>query len=407
MKSRKLDFEVEHRARQCIAHGALTNSKRPESFVKGVYPTHLKHGYGCRVVDTAGNEYVDFVAGLGTNLLGYGQDEITQAIAAQARLGCSLSLGTELEVKVAEKLKEFFPFVDRVRFLKTGSEAATAACIIARAYTRNNEILSEGYHGFHPEFTSLTPPAYGVTTHRFIKKLESLERLAEPSPYRPAAVIVEPIVTDRTEARIQWLKDLRKRCTETGVLLIFDEIITGFRFPNFSAAQQFDVMPDLICLGKAVGGGMPLSIVGGRADIMESDYFVSSTFAGETVSLAAALKFLELLQSKKFSLDYLCAKANEFQDKFNKIRPEIVSLQGYGTRGVFVGSDLNKALFMQECAKAGILIGPSFFFTFPHIEIMEQVLSTMADILGRIHLGEVKIEGDLPQKPYAQKVREK
>jgi len=152
---------------------------------------------------------------------------------------------------------------------------------------------------------------------------------------------------------------------------------------------------------------MPLSIVGGRADIMESDYFVSSTFAGETVSLAAALKFLELLQSKKFSLDYLCAKANEFQDKFNKIRPEIVSLQGYGTRGVFVGSDLNKALFMQECAKAGILIGPSFFFTFPHIEIMEQVLSTMADILGRIHLGEVKIEGDLPQKPYAQKVREK
>ncbi len=406
MRTKKLDFEWEVRGRQCIAHGALTNSKRSESFVKGIYPTHLKRAFGCRVVDTAGNEYIDFIAGLGTNLLGYAQEEITQAISAQARLGCSLSLGTDLEVRLAEKVKEFFPFIDMLRFLKTGGEATTAAVLIARAHTRRRHIVSDGYHAWHPEFTSLTPPANGITPHPFIRSLKSFEEYEDINFAEMAAVIVEPVITDVSLEHIEFLKSLRKRCTESGTLLIFDEVITGFRFPNYSVAQQFDIIPDLICLGKAIGGGMPLSVVGGRREIMESDYFVSSTFAGETVSLAASLKFLELLQGGKFKLDYLCQKAKQFQDNFNKIRPDIIRLEGYGTRGVFAGSDLNKALFMQECAKAGILIGPSFFFTFPHIEITDQVLSTFSDILTRIEIGHVSLEGEMPRKPYAQKVRE-
>lgn len=394
------ESEIYRRSCQAIAHGALTNSKRPESFVKSIYPTHLKKGQGCYVWDTQGNRYIDFIAGLGSNLLGYAQEEITQAIVRQASLGSTLSLGTDLEVETAEKVKEMFPFVERVRFLKTGSEATTAALIIARTFTKRGIVFTEGYHSWHPEFTFLTPPANGIMHHDFIVKLTSLDHIGEN-----AAVIVEPVITDISPRRIAWLKELRKRCTETGTLLIFDEVITGLRFPLLSVAQEYGIIPDLICLGKAMGGGMPLSVVAGKSDVMESDYFVSSTFAGETLSLAASLKTMQLLQNK-FKLDFLWEKGAQFLFRFNEIWRDGLTLEGYPTRSVLKGDELTKALFMQECCKAGILMGPSFFFTFPHIDLMEEVLSLCSDILMRIRLGEVSLQGEMPKKPYAQKARE-
>ena len=172
------------RAEQAIAHGALTNSKRPQGFVNGVYPTHLAKGQGAHVYDMNGNKYVDFICGLGSNLLGYANEEITEAITKQARLGVTLSLGTELEVKVAEQVKVLFPFIERMRFLKTGSEATTAALIIARSYAGRSEVLSDGYHGFHPEFVSLTEPADGVPPPTFISSFTSLDDIGQNTAAR-------------------------------------------------------------------------------------------------------------------------------------------------------------------------------------------------------------------------------
>ncbi len=404
MRERKiLDGELSRRASSAIAHGSLTNSKRPQSFVNGVYPHHLKKGHGVYVYDTFDNQYVDFICGLGSNLLGYANEDITQAICSQANKGTTLSLGTEIEVKAAERVKEFFPFIDKLRFLKTGSEACSAAIRIARAYSGKEFVFSEGYHGWSDEFVSLTPPAHGIPpTFDFIKPIAEL---ADWKIGNIAAVIIEPISIDVSPSRFEYLKFLRDFCDETGALLIFDEVITGLRYHEHSVAKSTGVIPDLICLGKSLAGGLPLSVVAGRDAVMESEYFVSSTFAGETLSLAACIKTLDLLQNKH-KIDQLWVKGAEFMERFNDIAEGIVQLEGYPTRMALQGDEEPRSLFMQECCRAGILVGPSWFFIHPHIELMDDCLSTFSDIINRIRHDEVTLLGEAPQKPFAQKVRE-
>lgn len=403
--SKPTDFRYHIRAQDCIAQSALTNSKRVECLVKGVYPTHLTHGLGCYVWDPRGKSYIDFICGLGTNILGYGDSEIAQVIADRARLGASLSLGTPLELDAAEKIKEILPFVDQVKFLKTGTEACLAALRIARAKTKRTGVLSQGYHGWSDEFVSLSPPGIGVP-RVFHESTASLGSFESGELEDIAAVIVEPVMTDATEERIAWLRKLRQKCTESGTLLIFDEIITGFRYPKFAASEYYGITPDLICLGKAIGNGMPLSVVAGKKDVMSCDeYFVSSTFAGETLSLAAAHKTMTLLQTK-YDLYHLWEKGAQFINRFNAMWPGQISIQGYPSRGVFTGDPMTKALFWQEAVKAGILFGPSWFFNFKHIEVMDEVLSTCQDIILRLKTNSVKLEGELPSSPFAQRMRE-
>lgn len=399
------NYELLERQNNTIAQGALTNSKRPECFIKGVFPTHLSRASGVHIWDTKGNRFIDFTSALGTNVVGYANEEVNNAIIEAIRKGTSLPLATELEVETAEKIKEIFPFVERLRFLKTGSEACSVAIRIARAKTRRNIVVSEGYHGWHDEFVSLTPPSFGVPTRGSICSIKDND---EPNT-RDAAFIIEPVMTDMSEERIKWLRDLRKKCTDTGTILIFDEIITGFRTPAFSISNHLGIDPDLICLGKAMANGMPLAVVGGRKEIMEceDEYFVSSTFAGERASLAAALKTMQLLQTKRYDMDLLWAKGAEFQFRFNSIWPECLRIQGYPTRGVFEGPRNVCDLFRQEALKAGYFFGSSFFFTFGHMEYTDTVISNCKDILQRIKTGSVNLEGESSKTPFAQQQRSK
>lgn len=391
----------DQRARLSIAHGSLTNSKRPECLIRGIYPTHLQRGHGAYVWDTDGKKYVDFICGLGTNLLGYGHEEIRRAIHEHAGRGACLSLGTTIEVEAAEKVKELFPFIDRLRFLKTGSDACSAAIRIARARTDRKMVLSEGYHGFHDAFVSMTPPALGVIKTQDVFPLKDLSLITEET----AAVIVEPIMTDTSNKRIEFLRRLKETCAKNGAVLIFDEIITGFRFPKLSVSACHGVEPDIICLGKAIANGMPLSVVGGKLDVMECcDYFVSSTYAGETLSLAAAMKTMTLLQTK-YRIDDLWAAGGRFIRAFNAIYPEKIRIEGYPTRGAFAGDDMTKALFWQEACIAGIIFGPSFFFNFPHMEVADSVLHSCADILRRIRSSPVALLGEMPRSPISATVR--
>lgn len=398
------DFSWHRRSQDSIAQGALTNSKRVSCHVEGVYPTHVTRGRGCHVWDHQGKQYVDFICGLGTNIIGYANERVNAAMFEQMQKGASLSLSTTLEVETAEKLKELFVFVDAVKFLKTGSEACAAAIKIARAKTGRDLVLSDGYHGWSDDFVSLTEPALGVPRiggHRPIAKL------TEGLDHDVAAVIIEPVITDNSRERIEELKRLRDECTRHGALLIFDEVITGFRTPKYSVAAQCGIIPDLICLGKAMANGMPLAAVGGKYEVMNcGEYFVSSTYAGETLSLAAAKATMTLLQTK-YSLEDLWLYGADFRDRFNALWPDGVRLEGYPSRGRFIGPELPRALFMQEMCRAGVLMGLSFFFCFPHVEEYKSVLELARDVLTRVRLGEVKLEGLMPQSPFAQRVREK
>lgn len=389
------------RANIAIHNGALTNSKRPACFVNGIYPSHLVKANGCYVWDYEGNRYIDFICSLGANLLGHQNIKIKQAIINQLDKGLLYSLGSTAEVEAAEILRVMFYFMGKVRFLKTGSEASIASLRIARSHTKRSIVLSEGYHAWHDEFVSLTPPATGCVEHKFIEKLTSLNQINE----NVAAVIVEPVITDFSSSRMQFLIELRERCTKYGVMLIFDEIITGFRYRKNAVCLDTGIRPDILLLGKALGGGLPLSAVLTAPGIGEDqDWFVSSTFAGDLSALVAFRALGEQIATTHKN-ETLWAEGERFQSEFNALS-DLVKLEGYPTRGVLSGSDLNKALFMQESCKAGILFGPSWFFAHPHIELREIVINSCRDILQRIKHGHVKLEGEMPVKPFAQKQRE-
>jgi glutamate-1-semialdehyde aminotransferase len=286
-----------------------------------------------------------------------------------------------------------------MRFLKTGSEACSAAVRIARAYTGKDFILSDGYHGWSDGFVSMTPPAIGVKDPHFFYPLKEARNFD-----RAAAVIIEPVITDHSSDRIQYLRELREKCTKEGVLLIFDETITGMRFPRLSVANWCGVAPDIAILGKAIGGGFPLSVVGGRKDIMEQDYFVSSTFAGDTIALAACKRLFEIIHNEN-SVERIWNDGEIFKEEFNKISPDFIRLEGYPTRGVFKGTEIGNALFFQEAVKAGVLFGSSWFYCLPHADERHRVIALCKTIISRIEKNEVKLEGEMPKKPYAQKVR--
>lgn len=391
------------RARNAIHHGALTNSKRPESFVRGVYPTHIKSGKGCYLYSDDGTRYTDFICALGTNLLGYAHEGIVEAVYSQMHKGSLFSLSSTVEVEAAEKVKELFPFVSKVRFLKTGSDAASAAIRIARAQTGRWKVLSHGYHGHDDKFVSLMPPAVGVPDHAEMKTLVDIADIDDLT----ACVIVEPIITELSPQRIEYLVNLKAKCDKHGALLIFDEIITGFRFPKYSFSNYSGIQPDILLLGKCVGGGLPLSIVCTKKNIGDDlEWFISSTFAGDTLALAAFIKTTHILNNN-LKLDDLWRDGAHFINCFNRIDPQLIKIQGYPTRGIFVAKDdLTKALFFQESCKAGLLFGPSWFFNFHHIAITEIVINSVQAIINRIKQGEVTLEGLMPQSPFAQKQRE-
>jgi glutamate-1-semialdehyde aminotransferase len=287
---RKRSQELQRRANDVIAHGALTNSKRPASFVEGVYPTHFRDGRDAYLTDVDGNGYVDYIGGLGAHHFGYRHPEITEAVRKQVQdFGSIFSFASDLEVEVAEGFRDRFPFLQRLRFLKTASEACSAAIRIARAFTKKACVLSEGYHGWHDDFVSLTPPAEGVPARYWMETLPT----KEPILYEQlAAVIVEPVIVDAGPDRIRWLHELRAETKKRDVLLIFDETITGIRYPGLSVAKATGIDPDIAIMGKAIGGGYPLALVGGRADVMSCDYFVSSTYLPPTARSSRACSSL-------------------------------------------------------------------------------------------------------------------
>lgn len=356
-----------------IPDGVQTLSKMPSKHVEGVYPIYLERGDGAYVWDTAGNRYIDYPCGLGSVLLGYNYPAVNEAIKKQLAKGTIFSLPHRLETKLAEKIVELIPCAEMVRFLKTGSEATSAAVRIARAYTGNYKILCCGYHGWHDWYNFTTPKNKGVEFQHVLQfgynDIPTLEeRFAN---YETAAVIMEPYVYDAPKDN--FLQKVRDLCTKHGALLIFDEVVTGFRTKGFSAQKMFNITPDLACFGKAMANGLPISFVCGKKEIMEElrgDCFVSSTFGGELLSIAAALATIEVLERENVIERVwemgtrLCIDFNTLAEHRAQVDAKCI---GYPPRTFFkFPTESHKSLFWQECLKRGILFGYAQFINYSH-----------------------------------------
>jgi glutamate-1-semialdehyde aminotransferase len=398
--------ELWYEYRLSIAQGCLTNSKHVDRHIGGIYPEVAAGGRGAVLTtyDDRGRKktYIDYIQGLGANFLGMGNAHIANDVRPFIDDAWSLSLNGPHEILAANMVKEYFPFVKKVKFLKTGSGACSAAIKLARAHTGRDLILSEGYHGHHDDFISLLEPSVGVPRRDTIKPLKDLDQIDK----YVGAVIVEPVITDWSPERMTWLIKLREQCTKVGAMLIFDEVLTGFRFKDYGVCNYSGVTPDLLVLGKALGGGMALSAVCGPDEIMnQDDVFISTTFAGEVLPLVACHSALKALKKySTLSVKELWIRGQNFMDKFNSFSSNIF-IEGYPTRGIFSGKVSTIHLFFQEAAKAGLLFGPSWFYNFDNVEHDDMTLSTCEDILGRIDRGEIKLEGKVPTSPFSNKLR--
>ena len=282
------------RAARFIPGITQTASKRPEAFAPGAFPDFIERGQGSRVWDVDGNEYIDFVMACGPVTLGYCYPAVDQAIAEQLRRGIIFSRPTALEGEVAERLAEMVPCAEMTRFFKGGAEANSAALRLARAYTGRRKVASCGYRGWHDQWAVAHTPA-GIPREladlilefRY-NNLASLAAVLDANPGQVAAVILDAVSGEKPGAGIlAGVQDLAHR---HGALVIFDEIVTGFRLAPGGAQEYYGVKPDLAVFAKGIANGMPLSAVCGRRDVLSkaTDVFMTLTYGDEQLSLAAA-----------------------------------------------------------------------------------------------------------------------
>ena len=297
--------ELLARARKVTPIGSQTYSKSIRYFCEGAAPAFLERGQGSHVWDVDGNEYVDFMCALGPVTIGYNDPRVNAAVVRQLNKGISFSMATPLEVELAEALAKIVPCAEMVRFVKNGSDATSSAVRLARAFTGRDLVAVCGYHGMQDWYIGSTsnrrgiPDAVCALTKSFVyNDLDSLRMVFGSNPGQIAAVILEPIQADGP--REGFLKDVRELCHAEGALLIFDEVVSGFRYALGGASELYRVTPDLAAFGKGMGNGLPISAVAGRADVMEligsQGVFISTTFGGEALSLAGALAALHILE---------------------------------------------------------------------------------------------------------------
>jgi glutamate-1-semialdehyde 2,1-aminomutase len=303
-----------------------TLAKGPGQYVR-VAPKYVERGRGCHVFDVDRNEYIDLSMAIGPISLGYCYEPVDRAIKDQLEKGITFSLVHPLEVEVAELVREMVPGAEMVRFGKTGCDVTTAAVRLSRAYTKKNRVLCCGYHGWHDWFISVTDRNAGIPrevqdlTYTF--NYNDLTSLADSIDDDTACVVLEPAVFETPKD--DFLAGVRKLCDERGVVLVFDEMWTGFRLALGGAQQRFGVTADLACFSKAVANGMPISILTGRSEIMrllDRDVFFFTTFGGEALSLAAAKATIHELRAKDVPAA-LARQGKKLKDGYNTIAAEI------------------------------------------------------------------------------------
>jgi glutamate-1-semialdehyde 2,1-aminomutase len=292
----------------------------------GASPLFIRRASGCRLEDVDGNTFIDYVMSWGPLIHGHAPRGLVKALTAAARNGTSYGAPCPLEVDLAERVRRLMPSIERVRFVNSGTEAAMSAVRVARAATRRELIVKfEGcYHGHADAFLvsagsgaltlgvptspGVTRGAAGDTLIATYNDLESVQRLFDAHREQIAAIIVEPIAGNMgvVPPADGFLRALRQVCSATGALLVFDEVISGFRASLGGAQAVANVKPDLTCLGKIIGGGLPVGAYGGRADLMElvspaGPVYQAGTLSGNPLAMTAGIWALDQLSPRLYT----------------------------------------------------------------------------------------------------------
>ena len=286
----------------------------------GIAPRFIDRADGCHIYDVDGKEYADYIDSWGPMILGHNFPEVKESVPKACEKGLSFGCATAIEVEMAEFICDHIPHVDMVRMVNSGTEAVMSAVRVARGFTGKNKIIKFAgcYHGHSDAMlvsagsgvmTSGVPDSAGVpkgctedTMTAVYNDLDSVRALMEQADGQTAAVIVEAVGANMgvVPPKKGFLEGLRKLCDEYGALLIFDEVITGFRLAFGGAAEYFGVTPDLVTYGKIIGAGMPVGAYGGRREIMElvspvGKVYQAGTLSGNPIAMAAGLTQLKYL----------------------------------------------------------------------------------------------------------------
>ncbi len=288
-----------------IPWATQTNAKRLQFQWGESMPPFIKRAQGCRIWDLDDREYIDFRCALGPIILGYQHPSVDDAVRRQMTNGVLFSMASPIELEAAEAFVQNVPWVEQIRFMKTGADACTACTRLARAYTGREHILTSGYHGYHDCF-ALAWPNHGAPqalrdyVHEInYSDLEAVNSTFEKFGSQLAAAIVAPYEWNEDTGE-EYLRLLRAKCDAYGVLLIFDEVLTGFRIARGGAQEYYGLTPDLAAFAKAMANGYPISAFAGKREFMQTlkKTIITTTYAGETLSLAASKATMEVMRTE-------------------------------------------------------------------------------------------------------------
>ncbi|MEI8204367.1 MAG: glutamate-1-semialdehyde 2,1-aminomutase [Bacteroidota bacterium] len=336
---------------QELIPGGVNSPVRAFKSVK-LNPVFIAKGKGAYITDIDGNQYIDFVSSWGPLIFGHAHDTILAAINEAAQKGTSFGAPNEYETEMAELIVEMVPSIEKVRMVNSGTEATMSAIRLARGYTKKECFVkfAGNYHGHGDSFlikagsgaiTLGLPDSPGVTSGNAkdtliaeYNNLDSVRKLFQEKGSEIAAIIVEPVAGNMGVVLPEksFLQGLRDICTEYGALLIFDEVITGFRLAKGGAQEYFNVMPDLTTLGKIIGGGLPVGAYGGRKEIMDmlapiGPVYQAGTLSGNPLAMAAGIAMLKLLKETPDFYSELERKASMLEKGILK-NMEITGVKG-------------------------------------------------------------------------------
>jgi glutamate-1-semialdehyde 2,1-aminomutase len=312
----------------------------------------IDHATGSRIYDVDGREYLDYVCSWGALILGHADPDVTAALKDQAARGTSYGMTSPLEIDLADMICRALPSIERLRFVSSGTEATMSAIRAARAFTKRDILLKfeGGYHGHSDSFLSEAgsglatqgisssagvPDVFAkLTLNAPYNNLEAVERIFKGNPGKIAAVIVEPVAANMgvTPPVARFLEGLRDLTQKDGALLIFDEVITGFRIAHGGAQNLFGIRPDMTTLGKIIGGGLPVAAYGGKREVMDlvaplGPVYQAGTLSGNPLAMRAGLATLPKLEAPGFYED-LNTKAERLAEGLRKALRE-TGVPGY------------------------------------------------------------------------------
>lgn len=402
-------------ALRLIPAASQTFSKSYLQLPRNAAPLFADSAKGSKLRDVDGNVYIDFISGLLSVVLGYADPDVNAAVAGQLEKGSIFSLSSKLEIDLAQKLVELIPCAEMVRFGKNGSDVTAGAVRLSRAHTGRDRVACCGYHGWQDWYIGSTtrnkgvPKAVGDLTHSFrYNDLDSLAAVLKDHPGEFAAVIMEP--TNLEPPTEGFLAEVKELAHAHGALLIFDEIITGFRWSLGGAQAYYGVIPDLATFGKSMANGFPISAVVGRRDVMMEmeEIFFSFTFGGDAVALAAALATIGKMERDNVIARLWEAGAAVADGVRQRLKAaglgEVVRLSGEPPWSVFIFKDTGrstqweiKSYFLQEVIKRGILTLGGHNISFAHSDDdIERLLSVYDEVFPLVK--EAITQGDIASR---------